>query len=114
MKLNILKYAIDAILFVIVCSTGIVGILIGYVIANENLPETETFFLGLHRNDWGAIHMFLSTVLLILIVLHLLMNIGWIIKTTKQYFGTFWLKFLGMLTCGWIVVLLISWFAVKY
>ena len=113
MKKNILKYLIDAALFIDICSIAVIGFLMGFVIPKGNEHQAAKSFLGLHRHDWGDIHLYLSILLLILLILHLWLNWTWIIQSTKRYFGDNWKKVLWCISGAWILVLVVAWMATK-
>jgi hypothetical protein len=113
MKKNTLKYIIDALLFINVSSVAAVGMLLGFAVPSGGYRHSENTFLGLHRHEWGDIHLYLSIFLLILLSIHLLLNWTWILQSTKKYFAGHWKKAFFILTVSWIVVMIISWIAVK-
>jgi hypothetical protein len=109
MKKNTLKYGIDALLFINVTSVAVVGMLLGFVIPKGG----HQLFLGLHRHEWGDIHLYLSIFLLILLAIHLSFNWTWIIQSTKKYFAEHWKKAFFILVVSWIPVIIICWIVVK-
>jgi len=113
MKKNILKYIINALLFINVSSVAAVGLLLGFVIPKGGYGQSDKYFLGLHRHEWGDIHLYLSIFLLILLTIHLLFNLTWIIQSTKKYFPVRWKKAFFILSGAWIFVIMICWIVVK-
>jgi hypothetical protein len=113
MKKNSIKYFIDAILFVDICSIAVIGLLLAFVIPEGRTGRTSKYFLGLHRHDWGDIHLFLSILLLSLLVLHLWFNWTWIVQSSKRYFGNNWKNALWCISGAWILVLVIAYVAIK-
>ena len=111
MNKNALKYLIDVILFVDICSVSVIGLLLGFVIPSGRVYPAEKYFLGLHRHDWGNIHLYLSVFLLILLFFHLWLNWTWILQSTKRYFGSNWKTALLCISGAWIVVLIAAWIA---
>jgi len=110
MKKNTLKYIIDVTLFINICSIAAIGLLMGFVIpAGKRFSPEEKFFLGLHRHDWGIIHLYLSVFLLVLLTLHVWLNWTWIVQSTKRYFGEKWKKSLYLFSGAWLIVLFIAW-----
>lgn len=113
MKKNSLKYFLDTILFIDICSIAAIGAILGFVFPKGNEKFSTKFFLGLHKHDWGNIHFNLSTLLLILLIFYLWLNWTWIIQSTKRYFGKNWKNALWCISGAWIFVLIMGWIAVK-
>jgi hypothetical protein len=112
MKKNDWKYLLDALLFVDLCSIAAIGLLLAFVIPSGRAPDTSKYFLGLHRHDWGNIHLYLALFLLVLLVLHLWLNWTWVVHSTKNYFGSQWKNAFWALSGAWIVVLFLGWLIV--
>jgi hypothetical protein len=113
MKKNSLKYFINALLFIDICSTAIIGLLLGFVIPKGNGHPGTRYFLGLPRHQWGDIHLYLAVLLLILLAVHLWLNWTWVVQSTKRYFGDNWEKALCVISGAWALVLLMAWIATK-
>ena len=113
MKKNAIKYIVDAILFVDICSIAVIGLLLAFVVPEGKSGRSAKYFFGLHRHDWGDIHLYLSLLLLVLLIFHLWFNWTWIIQSTKRYFGTSWKTFLWCISGGWTVVLVLAWIAAR-
>ena len=109
MKKNDFKYVIDAILFVDLCSIAAIGLLLAFVIPEGRSAGASKYFLGLHRHEWGDIHLYLSLLLCVLLFFHLSNNWTWISQCTKRYFGDRWDQVLWGLSGAWIVILAIAW-----
>lgn len=114
MKKNTLKFFIDTLLFIDMSSIAALGLLFGFVIPKGKALPSNKYFLGLHRHEWGDIHLYLSLFLLVLLVFHIWFNWTWIVQSTKRYFGNYWNNFLWLLSCAWIIVLSIGWVVVRY
>lgn len=108
MKKNYINYIINALLFIDVSSIAVIGFLLAFVIPRGRAARTSNFFLGMHRHDWGEVHLFLSVLLLILLAFHISFNWAWIVQSTKRYFGIKWKKVLWGFTVAWLLVLLIA------
>jgi len=106
MKKNSLKYLIDVGLFIDICSIAVIGVLLAFVIPEGKKGYGAKYFLGLHRHEWGDIHLFLSILLLAFLVLHLRFNWTWIVQATKVYFGERWQTTLWCFGGAWIVVVI--------
>jgi hypothetical protein len=109
MKKNDWKVLIDALLFVDLCSIAVIGLLLAFVIPTGKTPEASKFLLGLHRHQWGDIHLYLSLMLLGLLILHVWLNWTWVVQSAKSYVGESWRKYLWMLCWAWIPVLFAAW-----
>lgn len=111
MKKNTLKYLIDVTLFIDMCSIAAIGLLLGFVIPKG--PQSQNHFLGLHRHEWGNIHLYLSIFLLTLLIFHVWLNWTWIVQSTKRYFGDNWKNILWAFSGAWFIVLVIGWIVMK-
>jgi Domain of unknown function (DUF4405) len=107
LRRNALKYLTDALLFVDLGAVAIVGLLLGFVIPRGR--EGNNFFLGLHRHAWGDIHLVLSLALMALLVLHLWLNWGWVVKISQRLYGERWRTVLLLLACAPFGLLLLAW-----
>jgi hypothetical protein len=105
MKKNTIKYFVDVILFVDICSIAIIGLLLAFIIPEGKTGHGAKYFLGLHRHDWGNIHLYLSILLLLLLIFHLWFNWTWIAQSSKRYFGHHWKNAMWCISGAWIVVL---------
>jgi hypothetical protein len=112
-KKNDWKYLIDALLFVDLCSIAAIGLMLAFVIPSGRGSEASKFFMGLHRRQWGDIHLYLSLFMLGLIVLHIWLNWAWVVSFTKGYFGERWKKALWSLSLAWLLVVLVAWAILK-
>jgi len=110
MKKNTLKYLIDVVIFVDLCSITIIGFMLGFVIPKGK--AAGKYFLGLHRHEWGEIHLYLSLFFLVLLFFHIWFNRKWIFNSSKRYFGEKWKLVLWGFSAGWIAVLFIAWIVV--
>lgn len=113
MKKNALKYVIDLALYVDMCSIAILGLFLGFVVPEGRQYGSQAYFLGLHRHQWGDIHLYLSLLLLVLLGVHLWFNWTWIVHSTKRYFGERWKTFLLAISCSWVIVLIVGWIVAK-
>ena len=113
MKKNALKYLIDVALFVDTCSIAILGLFLGFVIPKGRVSGAQKDFLGLHRHQWGDIHLYLSLLLMVLLVFHVWFNWTWIVQSTRRYFGERWKSFLLAISCSWVIVLIVGWIVVR-
>jgi hypothetical protein len=112
-KKNTLKYIIDALLFIHICSISVIGMLLAFVIPKGDVYQAGKYFLGLHRHEWGDIHLTLSVSLLVLLVFHIWLNWKWIINSTEHYFGKQWKNALYFFSGAWFMVLMVLWIIKK-
>jgi hypothetical protein len=82
-------------------------VLTGYVIKFPLPPGTnkEWMLWGMTRHQWGEIHFWISTVLLILIVIHVCLHWNWIVTVIRQRLGLPKTALKRTLPDGWIAVL---------
>jgi hypothetical protein len=113
MKKNDWKCLVDTLLFVDVCSIGAIGLLLAFVVPSGKAPDASKFFMGLHRHEWGDIHLYLSLFMLGLLVLHVWLNWTWVVSSARGYFGELWKKALWSLAGAWLIVLSVAWAIVK-
>jgi len=112
MKKNDWKYLVDMLLFI--CLSGMVftGILQGLVLPEGPVsPESSKYFLGLHRHQWGAIHSWLSLSFTLLLILHLAINLDWILARARQLFKQRAGAALGLTLAVSAVPILVFWLA---
>lgn len=115
MKKQTLKYVIDMMLFVEICAISILGLLLGFVIPGGEVGgRAGKYFLGLHRHEWGSIHLYLAIVLLMLLAIHIWLNWGWIDRYTREYFGIHWKQAFWVMCLAWLPILLILGIAVGF
>jgi hypothetical protein len=113
MKKN-LKYFIDALLFVEITSIAAIGLLLAFVIPAGRQAEGNKYFLGLHRHDWGDIHLYLGLLFLALLGVHIWLNWTWITQATKSYVGEYWKNVLWALCSAWLLVVFAAWLIVRF
>jgi hypothetical protein len=91
MKRTDWKYLIDTLLFISGFSTAAIGLLMGVVIpGGPGASETEKYFLGLQRHQWGGFHFALSIAFFALLLVHLVLEWSWIRGKAGQVFGRRW------------------------
>jgi len=110
MNRNTLNYLIDLLLFVLLGAVVFIGVLLKFFIpAGRAYEETSKFFWGLHRHDWGDIHLILGVAILALVIVHILLHWSWIKATTLRIFGRTWALLLVIIVAGVIGLLLLGW-----
>jgi hypothetical protein len=104
------QYLIDALLFISVAAVAAVGFLLGFVIPKgPSGTDSAKYFLGLHRHDWGDIHLYLGISFAILAVVHLFLGWNWIKAKTHGLFHHYWKVTLTAMCLLPLVVLAVSW-----
>jgi hypothetical protein len=98
------------------CMVGIVviGLLMGFVIPEGRLgPGQSKYFLGVHRHQWGNIHLWLSLAFMALVVVHIVLAWGWLKGKAKGLFGRYWKAAAGLTVLAAVIVPLVFWAAVS-
>ena len=114
MNKNSIRYLIDALLFIDICSIAALGLLLAFIIPGGEFFRASKYFLGLHRHTWGHIHLYLSVFLIVLLILHLWLHWTWIVQSTKRYFGIKWKNALWCFAGAWVVVLVLAWIVARF
>jgi hypothetical protein len=94
---------VDALLLVMILVVMFIGILLGFFIARAGGAEAEKYLWGLHRHDWGDLHLIFSLTLVALVILHFILHMGWIRFMSRQCVHLHWLVtlvFLAVLAAG--------------
>jgi hypothetical protein len=79
------NYLVDVVMFALMGAMIFIGLLMGFFLASGPvLDEGSKYVWGLHRHQWGDIHMTLSFVFVGFFVLHLLLHWGWIKGATRK------------------------------
>ena len=107
------EHLVDTLLCVDVCSVATVSFIESVFIASGETPAPAGIFMGMQQHQWNTIHSILSSLLLILIVLHIFFNSPWEIDSKKKYLGDRWRKSLFMTTGVWLVILVVFWLTLR-
>jgi len=81
-----------------------IGILLGFFIARAGGPQAEKYLWGLHRHDWGDLHLYFSLTLVALVIVHFILHMNWIRCMSKQCLRLHWLPMLLLLVILWASV----------
>ncbi len=104
------QYLVDTILFLCIVGIVFIGFLIGLVIPRGPLaPESAKYFLGLHRHQWGNIHLYLSIAFTGFIIIHLIFSWNWIKSKARKVFKKRWGTALILTVIASILVLFLFW-----
>lgn len=85
-------------------------LLTGYVIKFPLPPGTNKDWMlwGMTRHQWGEVHFWISTVLLVLIVVHVCLHWTWIVTVVRQRLGLRKSPPKRVLPDGWLAVLMLA------
>lgn len=106
------KYLVDALMFVCIVGIVVIGLLMGFVIPEGRLgPGQSKYFLGVHRHQWGDIHLWLSLAFSALVVVHIILAWNWVKGKAKGLFGKPWKVAVGLTVLAAVIVPLVFWIA---
>jgi hypothetical protein len=108
MKKTDWKFIINLLMFVDFCSLLAIGLLMAFVMPGRS-GQAARYFLGLHRHEWGSIHLYLAYILTALVILHLAMGFPWIRNAIQTRFGGQWKRMAAVLGGTWAVLLFVCW-----
>jgi hypothetical protein len=116
MKKSDWQYLVDTLLFICMIGIALIGILMGFFLAEgPTVRESEKYFLGLHRHQWGDIHLYLSLAFLVLLILHLMLAWSWIKGKSQALFKKRWRAVILITALGSILLIFVFWlFTPKY
>jgi hypothetical protein len=87
MNKNNWKYLIDTLLFICIFGLAFIGILMAFFLAEgPTVNDQSKYFLGLHRHQWGDIHLILSLAFIGLTVIHLILAWNWVKAQARRMF----------------------------
>ncbi len=111
MKKTNLKYFVDILMFLCIVGIAGIGFLMGFFLAEgPSVRESEKYFLGLHRHQWGEIHLYLSIAFTALVIFHLLLNWEWVKCKTRVLFKGGWKTVLTGIAILAVLIPLLFWF----
>jgi len=114
MKKTTWKYLVDTLLFISVTGIAFIGILMAFFLAEGPTSiarESEKYFLGLHRHQWGNIHLYLSLAFTALVVIHIILEWSWIKGKTRSLFKKAWAPVLIFILFLALIIPFIFWIA---
>ena len=116
MKKSDWQYLVDTLLFLCIIGITFIGFLMGlFLPQGPAANEIDKYFLGLHRHQWGDIHLYLSIAFVVLLVIHLTLSWKWIKGKSQQLFKKRGNAVLGGTAALSVLVILIFWaFYPKY
>lgn len=115
MKKSDWQYLVDTLLFISFFGISFIGILMAFFLPKgPSALESEKYFLGLHRHQWGDIHLYLSLAFVFLIIVHLFLSWAWIKGKAKALFNKGWRTLIVLtLICAFLVLILFWVFTPK-
>jgi len=106
------KYLIDTLMFLCILGIVAIGLLMALVIPEGRVgPGQSKYFLGLHRHQWGDIHLYLSLAFAALVLVHLILAWSWIKGKASCLFGKAWKAAVGLTVLAAVTVPLVFWLA---
>ena len=116
MKKSDWQYLVDTLLFVCMVGIAFIGILLGFILAEgPTVRESEKYFMGLHRHQWGDIHLYLSLAFIGLVILHLALSWSWIKGKAQALFKKSWHRAIALTVLGACLLIFVFWvFTPKY
>ena len=106
------KYLTDTLMFLCVLGIAGIGILLAFVIPEGQAAAGRSkYFLGVHRHQWGHIHLYLSLAFSGLIVLHIILSWSWIKGKARQLFKGKWRAVLVLTVLAAFIIPLVFWLA---
>ena len=85
MKRSTINFIVNLASFVAFLGLSVSGIIIS--LPHKHGPN-EAKPLGISRNDWGDVHLWLGVTFVVLMLVHIILHWGWITCYVKSLFGT--------------------------
>ncbi|OGD26338.1 MAG: hypothetical protein A2V57_04545 [Candidatus Aminicenantes bacterium RBG_19FT_COMBO_65_30] len=106
------KYIVDTLMFLCMLGIVLIGLLMGFVIPEGRLgPGQSKYFLGLHRHQWGDVHLYLSLAFTAVVVVHIVLAWSWVKGKAKGLFGRFWKGAMALSVVAVVLVPAVFWLA---
>jgi hypothetical protein len=104
------KYIVDTLMFLCILGIVAIGLLMGFVIPEGPLGAGQSkYFLGLHRHQWGDIHLYLSLAFTALVIVHIVLAWSWIKGKAKGLFGKAWKAAVVLTVLAAVILPLLFW-----
>lgn len=110
MNKNSWKYLIDTLLFICIFGLAFIGILMAFFMAEgPTVNDQGKYFLGLHRHQWGDIHLILSLAFIVLTIIHLILAWNWVKAQSSRIFKDKAPVIIGLTVLVSILTIFIFW-----
>ncbi len=110
MKRTDWKYLVDVFMFLSMIGIILLGLLMAFAMkSGPMVDESEKYLLGLHRHQWGDIHLYLSLFFIGMLALHLILEWSWIKGKSQRIFNNNWKRALLILTFLSIFIPFVFW-----
>lgn len=107
-----LKFAVDTLMFVTILGVVAIGVLMAFFIPEGRLGAGQSkYFLGLHRHQWGDIHLYLSLAFAVFAVIHIVLAWSWVKGKASCIFGKSWKAAVGLTVLAAVLVPAAFWLA---
>ena len=104
------KYAVDTLMFVTILGVVAIGVLMAFFIPEGRLGAGQSkYFLGLHRHQWGDIHLYLSLAFAIFAAIHIVLAWSWVKGKASCIFGKSWKAAIGITVLAAVCVPAVFW-----
>jgi Domain of unknown function (DUF4405) len=104
------KYIVDTLMALCLLGIVLIGLLLGFVIPEGRLaPGQSKYFLGVHRHQWGDVHLCLSLAFTALVVVHLGLAWRWVKGKADSLFGKAWKAVVGLTVLAAVLVPILFW-----
>lgn len=110
MNKNSWKYLIDTLLFICIFGLAFIGIIMAFFLAEgPTVNDQSKYFLGLHRHQWGDIHLILSLLFIALTVIHLMLAWNWVKAQSRRIFKNKAPLFIGLTVLVSFLTIFVFW-----
>jgi len=110
MNKNSWKYLINTLLFICIFGLAFIGVLMAFFMAEgPTVNDQGKYFLGLHRHQWGDIHLILSLAFIALTIIHLILAWNWVKAQSRRIFKDKAPMIIGLTVLVSILTIFIFW-----
>lgn len=85
MKRSTLNVIVDTLAFVCMAVVVFTGVTMGFFLGKGAVPSGQKYLWGLHRHDWGDIHLVFALGLVALMALHVILHWSWIGGQSRRF-----------------------------
>lgn len=106
------KLAVDTLMFVSILGVVAIGVLMAFFIPEGRLGAGQSkYLLGLHRHQWGNIHLYLSLAFAVFAAVHMVLAWSWVKGKATCIFGKSWKAAVGLTVLAAVLVPAVFWLA---